>query len=92
MVHGMLVRLLVLALVTPARVGVVVDSRVAGEFIRARELLAAAGKLACVRLLAGVGADVSRLVLKAVEGLIAERALVRTRKLGGGGISNLSTG
>jgi len=58
-----------------------VNARVAGELIRSRELLAAAGELAGVRLLASVSADVSSLMLEAVEGLIAERALVRSGQL-----------
>lgn len=88
MVDGVLLVMLLgllLALVTTARVGVVVDSRVPGELVGAGELLGAAGELACVRLLAGVGADMSGLVLEAVEGLVAEGALVRARQLGGGG-------
>lgn len=86
MVDGvLLVMLLLLALVTTARVGVVVDARVTGQLVGARELLGATGELAGVRLLAGVGADVSGLMLEAVEGLVAERALVRARQLGGGG-------
>lgn len=91
MVDGVLlvVLLLGLALVTTARVGVVVDSRVAGELVGARELLGAAGELAGVGLLAGVGADVSGLVLEAVEGLVAERALVRARKLCRGVVGGL---
>lgn len=82
LVHCVLLVLL-LALVAASRVGVVMDSRVAGQLIRARELLTAARKLAGVRLLASVSADVSSLVLEAVEGLVAQRALVRARQLGG---------
>jgi len=67
----------VLRLVAPPRVGVVVDSRVAGQLVRTAEALGAAGILAGVRLLTGVGADVPRLVLQAVEGSVAEGALVR---------------
>lgn len=83
LVHCVLLVLLVLllSLVAPSRVGVVVDSRVTGQLVRTRELLAAARKLASVRLLASVGADVSGLVLEAVEGLVAQRALVRARQL-----------
>jgi hypothetical protein len=58
-----------------------VNARVACELIRSRELLAAAGELAGVRLLSSVSADVSSLMLEAVEGLIAERALIRSGQL-----------
>lgn len=108
LVHGMLMlemRLLVLlrelllvvmlllgSLVAATRVGVVVNSRVAGELVGAGELLAAAGELAGVRLLASVGADVSRLVLEAVEGLVTEGALVGARQLVGGALGGLGTG
>ncbi len=87
MVDGVLLvmLLLLLALVTTTRVGVVVDPRVPGQLVGARELLGAARELAGMRLLAGVSADMSGLVLEAVEGLVAERALVRARQLGGGG-------
>lgn len=75
--------MLLLALVASPGVGVAVYPRVPGQLVRARELLAAARELAGMRLLAGVGADVSSLVLQAVEGLVAERALVGTGKLVG---------
>jgi len=58
-------------------------SRVTGELVGAGELLAASRVLASVRLFSRVGADVSRLVLKAVEGLVAQGALVGTRQLVG---------
>jgi hypothetical protein len=74
---------LLLALVASPGVGVAVYPRVPGQLVGARELLAAARELAGMRLLAGVGADVSSLVLQAVEGLVAERALVGARKLVG---------
>lgn len=85
LVHLMLLLLLVLlsSLVASPRVRVVVNTGVAGELIRARELLAAAGELAGMRLLASVSADVSSLMLETVEGLVAERALVRSRQLVG---------
>jgi hypothetical protein len=67
----------VLGLVTAARVGVVVDTRVTGEFIRATEALCAARELAGVGFLAGVRPDVSCLMLQAVESTVAKRALVR---------------
>lgn len=53
------------------------------EFVRAGEFLAAPRVLASMRLLASVSADVSRLVLEAVEGLVAQGALVGTRQLVG---------
>lgn len=65
-------------LVASSRVGVVVYPRVPGELVGAGEALRAAWELAGVRLLAGVSADVPRLVLEAVEGLLAERTLVGT--------------
>lgn len=65
-----------LVLVTPPRVGIVVNSGVSGKLVRAGEALGAAMKLAGVRLLAGMRADVPGLVLEAVEGLVAQRALV----------------
>jgi hypothetical protein len=58
-----------------------VNARVACELIRSRELFAAARELAGVRLFSSVSADVSGLMLEAVEGLIAERALVRSGQL-----------
>lgn len=68
----------VVCLLTTPRVGVVVYSRVTSEFVGAAEALGAAGELAGVRLLAGVRADVSGLVLKAVECLVAEGTFVGT--------------
>jgi hypothetical protein len=50
-------------LVTTTRVRVVVYPRVTSEFVRSAEALRAAWELASVRLLAGVGADVTSLVL-----------------------------
>lgn len=69
-------------LVPSARVGVVVYPRVARQLVGATEALGAARELAGVRLLARVGADVSGLVLEAVEGLVAQRALVGARQVG----------
>lgn len=77
----MVLGLVLLALVSSSRVGVVVNPRVSSQLIRAGELLAAARKLAGMRLLSRVSADVSSLVLQAVEGLLAERALVGSREL-----------
>lgn len=66
----------VLGLVAAARVGVVVDSRVARELVRTAEALRAAGELASVRLLARVRPNVTSLVLETVEGTVAERTFV----------------
>lgn len=49
---------------------------VPSELIRARESFCAAREGAGMGLLAGVGADVTGLVLQTVEGLVAKRALV----------------
>lgn len=75
-VHHARVMMVLLALVPSPRVWVAVYPGVAGQLVRPRELFAAAGKLAGVRLLARVGADMARLVLEAVEGLVAHGALV----------------
>jgi hypothetical protein len=48
-----------------------VNARVASKLIGSRELLAATRELAGVRLLASVSADVTSLMLEAVEGLVA---------------------
>jgi hypothetical protein len=74
---------LLLALVASPGVGVAVYPGVPGQLVGAGELLAAARELAGMRLLAGVSADVSGLMLQAVEGLVAERALVGTGQLVG---------
>ena len=66
-----------LCLVTPPRVGVVMYPGMAGEFIGTRKSFGAAGELAGMRLLSGMGSDMPRLMLKTVEGLITERTLVR---------------
>ena len=68
-------------LVAASRVGVVVDARVTSELVRTAEALCAARELAGVRLLASVSADVTGLVLEAVEGLVAQRTLVRARQV-----------
>lgn len=56
-------------------------NKVPGEFVGAREALCASGESAGVRLFARVRPDVTGLVLEAVEGLVAEWALVGTRKV-----------
>lgn len=53
----------------------------AGQLVRARKALLAGGEGALVGTLAGVGADVASLVLKAVEGLVADVASVGTRSV-----------
>lgn len=70
-----------LGLVVPSRVGVVVNPRMTGELVRATEALRAAGELAGMRFLARMRANMSGLVLQAVEGTVAERALVRAREI-----------
>jgi hypothetical protein len=77
----MVMRVVMLTLVAAAGVGVVVNPGVASQLIGAGKLLAASGVLARVRLFARVGTDMASLVLKAVEGLVTERALVRARQL-----------
>jgi hypothetical protein len=57
------------------------DPRVPGQLVGSGEALGAALELAGVRLLAGMGSNVSGLVLEAVEGLVAERALVGTGEI-----------
>lgn len=68
-------------LVSASRVGVVVYPRVPGELVGPAEALRASGEGAGVRLLARVGANMASLVLEAVEGLLAQRALVRAREV-----------
>lgn len=75
-----LLLLVQLALVSPPRVGIVVNTRMSRQLVRAGELLRATGELAGVRLLSGVRSNVPGLVFEAMEGLVAERALVRTRE------------
>ena len=69
-------------LVAATRVGIVVDARVTRQFVRSAEALGAARELAGVRLFASVRPDVAGLVLEAVEGLVAQRTLVRTWQVG----------
>lgn len=70
-----------LSLVAASGVGVVVDSRVAGQLIGATEAFGAAGELAGMRLLAGMGTDMASLVFQTMEGPITQRALVGTRQI-----------
>jgi hypothetical protein len=49
-----------------------------GQLITPREALGAARELACVWFLARMCANMSRLMLETVEGLITQRALVRS--------------
>jgi len=44
-----------------------VNARVASEFVRSRKPLLAVGKVAQVRLLAGMGANMTSLMLKSIE-------------------------
>jgi hypothetical protein len=58
-------------------VGVGVDAGVSSQLVGATEAFGAPGKRAGMGLLAGVRADVPCLMLEPMEGLIAERTLVR---------------
>lgn len=79
-------------LIAASRVGIVVDTRVPRELVRSAEALRAAWELASVRLLARVRADMSRLVLQTVEGLVAQGTLVRSWQVGAMFILTLHTG
>lgn len=72
--------------VAAPRVGVAVDARVAGQLVGAAEAFGASRELTAMWLLARVGADVARLVLETVKGLVAERALVGTGEVGAVGV------
>lgn len=61
----------VLSLVATPRVGVVVNSRVTGQLIGAREALRATRELAGMGLFTSMRADMASLVLETVEGAIA---------------------
>jgi hypothetical protein len=52
-----------------------------GQLVGSAEALGAAWKLANVRLLARVGANVSGLMLETVEGFGTDRTLVRSRQI-----------
>lgn len=64
-------------LVATPRVRVVMYPRMSGELVGSTEALRASGERAGVRLLARMCADMASLVFKAVEGLLAQRTLVR---------------
>lgn len=70
-----------LSLVVASRVWIIMDSRVACEFIRSTEALCATRELAGVRLLAGVSANVSGLMLQTMECAVAQGTFVRSRKI-----------
>ena len=70
-----------LGLVVSPGVGIVVNPRMTSEFIRAAEALRAARELASMWFLPGMCANVSGLVFQAMEGTVAERALVRTGEI-----------
>lgn len=74
-------RVLRVALVATPRVWIAVYSRVTGQFVGPRELLAATRVLAGMRLLSCVCPNVPSLVFQSVEGLVAEWTLVRSREL-----------
>jgi len=71
----------VLSLVAATRVGVVVNARVASKFVGATEALCAAGELAGMRLLTGMGANMTSLMLQAVESPVAKRTFIGTRQI-----------
>jgi hypothetical protein len=85
-----------LGLVTSSRVGVVVYPGVTGELVGAGEALGATWILAGMGFLAGMCADMPGLMFEAVEGPVAERALVRSGEvlvhLVGGGTSTFHEG
>jgi hypothetical protein len=58
-----------------------VYTRVASQLVGSTEAFATSRKLTCVRLLARVRTDVSGLMLKPMEGSVAKRALVWSRKI-----------
>lgn len=72
----------VLVLLLPSLdVGTLVDSNVPRQLVAPREPLVAPSVVTGVRLLSGVGSDVTGLMLESIEGSVAERALVRSRDL-----------
>ena len=71
----------ILVLVSSSRVWVVVDARVTRQLIRTTETLRAARELTCMRLLTSMRSDVSRLMFKSMECLVAQRTLVRSRQI-----------
>jgi hypothetical protein len=66
----------VLSLVAATRVGIIVNARMASEFVGTAEALRTTGELAGMRLLAGVRPDMTSLMLQAVEGPVAERTFI----------------
>lgn len=71
----------VLSLVAAARVGVVVDARMASEFVGTAEAFSATRELAGMRLLASVRPNMTSLVLQAVESPVAKRTFVGTGQI-----------
>jgi hypothetical protein len=65
-----------LSLVAATRVGVVVNARMASEFVGTAEALSATGELAGMRLLAGVCPNVTSLMFQTVESTVAKRTFV----------------
>jgi hypothetical protein len=61
-----------------SRVGLVVDSRMSSQIVRATEALTTSGKHARMRLFSSVRANMSNSVFKSMKGSIAQIALVRT--------------
>ena len=79
---GLATRRLLVVGVGTTLFGVGVNANVTCQFIASTETLLATRMCADVRLFAGVGANVSGLVLEAVESTRAERTLVGSRDLG----------
>lgn len=71
----------VLSLVAATRVGVVVNARVASKFVGTAEALGAAGELTSMRLLTGMGSNMTSLMFQAVESPVAKRTFIRTRQI-----------
>lgn len=71
----------VLRTVVATGVGVCVYPGMTGQFVAPRELLGTAGEGARMGLLAGVGADVSGLMLQSMERLLADRTFIGPRQL-----------
>ena len=67
--------------VAPPRVGVVVNPRVAGQFVRATEAFGTAGKHASMWLFPRMGSNMSGLMFQPMKSLITQRTFVRSREI-----------
>lgn len=67
--------------VAPPRVGVVVNPRVAGQFVRPTEAFGTAGKHASMWLFPRMGSNMSGLMFQSMKGLITQRTFVRSREI-----------